>query len=131
MVGSNGDGMARGTAPAPAVDWERLARANTHPMRISILEILGIDGGRTLSPCELAHELRMPLSNTNYHVTELHKAHLINLASTRRVRGATEHFYRLAGQTDGQEGAVHPRRSTTPQEREGSVHDAARRADAA
>lgn len=79
----------------PAVDWERLARANTHPMRISILEILAIDGGRTLSPCELAHELRMPLSNTNYHVTELQKAGLIDLTSTRRVRGATEHFYRL------------------------------------
>ncbi len=65
-------------------------------MRISVLEILGIDGGRTLSPCELAHELWMPLSNTNYHVTELHKAGLIDLASTRQVRGATEHFYRLA-----------------------------------
>jgi len=30
------------------MNWERLARANTHPLRISILEVFGIDGGRTL-----------------------------------------------------------------------------------
>ena len=118
MAGNNGDGMARNSALAPAVDWERLARANTHPMRISILEILGIDGGRTLSPIALAHELRMPLSNTNYHVTELYKSGLIDLASTRQVRGATEHFYRLAnhspdGQIDRQDKSP-PARPRTP-----------------
>ena len=37
----------------------------------------------------------MPLSNVNYHVTELVKSNLIELASQRQVRGATEHFYRL------------------------------------
>lgn len=93
-------------ASAPAgrssvpVDWERLARATAHPLRVSILEILGIDGGRTLSPSDLSHELQIPLSNTNYHVTELAKAGLIQLAGRRQVRGATEHFYRLpAAQT--------------------------------
>jgi predicted transcriptional regulator len=99
MEGGNGHRatieLTKSSTPAPTVHWERLARANTHPMRISILETLGMDGGRTLSPSELAYELRMPLSNTNYHVTELHKTGLIDLASTRRVRGATEHFYRL------------------------------------
>jgi hypothetical protein len=111
MAGNNGDGTARNSGLSPAIDWESLARANTHPMRISILEILGIDGGRTLSPIAISCELRMPLSNTNYHVTELHKTGLIELASTRRVRGATEHFYRLANRSpDGQEGSAHPRR---------------------
>jgi DNA-binding transcriptional ArsR family regulator len=82
------------------VDWERLARATAHPLRVSILEILGIDGGRTLSPSDLSHELQIPLSNTNYHVTELAKAGLIELVDQRQVRGATEHFYRLpAAQT--------------------------------
>ena len=57
-----------------AVEWERLARATAHPLRVSIIEILGIDGGRTLSPNELSQELQIPLSNTNYHVTELAKA---------------------------------------------------------
>jgi DNA-binding transcriptional ArsR family regulator len=87
----NGNGK---TASLP-LDWEHLARATAHPLRISILEILGMDGGRTLSPSELSQELQIPLSNTNYHVTELAKARLIELARQRPVRGATEHFYRI------------------------------------
>lgn len=76
------------------MDWQRLARANTHPLRISVLEVLAIDGGRTMSPSDLSYELRVPLSNVNYHVTELLKSGLIELAGERQVRGATEHFYR-------------------------------------
>ena len=83
-----------GVASIP-VDWERLARATAHPLRVSILEILGIDGGRVLSPSDLSRELQIPLSNTNYHVTELAKSGLIELVRERQVRGATEHFYRL------------------------------------
>jgi hypothetical protein len=78
------------------VNWQLLARANTHPLRISILEVLGMDGGRTLSPSDLSYELRAPLSNVNYHVTELHRTGLVELTDERRVRGATEHFYRQA-----------------------------------
>lgn len=89
-IHSNGNGS--NTLP---LDWEHLARATAHPLRISILEILGMDGGRTLSPSELSQELQIPLSNTNYHVTELAKAGLIELARQRQVRGATEHFYRI------------------------------------
>lgn len=85
----------RGKRDSVPVNWERLARATAHPLRVSILEILGIDGGRTLSPSDLSHELQIPLSNTNYHVTELAKAGLIELVRERQVRGATEHFYRL------------------------------------
>lgn len=81
--------------PAVPVNWERLARATAHPLRVSILEILGIDGGRVLSPSDLSRELQIPLSNTNYHVTELAKSGLIELVRERQVRGATEHFYRL------------------------------------
>src|SRR3954454_5010245 len=79
-----------------AMNWQLLARANTHPLRISILEVLGMDGGRTLSPSDLSYELRVPLSNVNYHVTELFRTGLLELAGERRVRGATEHFYRPA-----------------------------------
>jgi DNA-binding transcriptional ArsR family regulator len=95
---TNGNGAAAHDAAIP-VDWEQLARATAHPLRVSILEILGLDGGRTLSPSELCRELQIPLSNTNYHVTELHKSGLIELARERQVRGATEHFYRLPGAT--------------------------------
>src|ERR1043165_2507993 len=88
--GHNGNG--RSDLP---VNWERLARATAHSLRVSILEILGIDGGRVLSPSDLSRELQIPLSNTNYHITELAKADLIELVRERQVRGATEHFYRL------------------------------------
>jgi DNA-binding transcriptional ArsR family regulator len=93
--GQDGVRANGGRAASLPVDWERLARSTAHPLRISILEILGMEGGRTLSPSELSQELQMPLSNTNYHVTELAKAKLIELVRQRQVRGATEHFYRL------------------------------------
>ncbi len=89
---------ARNGRPGPTsipVNWEQLARATAHPLRVSILEILGLDGGRVLSPSDLSRELQIPLSNTNYHVTELAKSGLIELVRERQVRGATEHFYRL------------------------------------
>ena len=89
---SNGARSGHGSL---TVDWEHLARATAHPLRVSILEILGIDGGRTLSPSDLSNELQIPLSNTNYHVTELAKAGSIDLVRERQVRGATEHFYRI------------------------------------
>jgi DNA-binding transcriptional ArsR family regulator len=88
-------------SPSIPVNWERLARATAHPLRVSILEILGLDGGRVLSPSDLSHELQIPLSNTNYHVTELAKSALIELVRERQVRGATEHFYRLPAEADG------------------------------
>ncbi len=91
----NGNGNGNGKHSALPVNWEHLARATAHPLRISVLEILGLDGGRTLSPSDLSQELQIPLSNTNYHVTELAKAGLIELVGQRQVRGATEHFYRL------------------------------------
>jgi len=75
------------------MNWQLLARANTHPLRISILEVLAMDSGRTLSPSDLSYELRTPLSNVNYHVTELRRTGLVELAGERPVRGATEHFY--------------------------------------
>jgi DNA-binding transcriptional ArsR family regulator len=91
----NGNGHHRNGHSSIPVNWERLARATAHPLRVSILEILGIDGGRVLSPSDLSRELQIPLSNTNYHVTELAKSELIELVRERQVRGATEHFYRL------------------------------------
>ena len=82
------------------MNWERLARANTHPLRVSILEVLSLDGGRTLSPKELSHELQAPLSTVNYHVTELRESGLVEVVAERQVRGAVEHFYRAVGASD-------------------------------
>ena len=95
------------------MDWQRLARANTHPLRISVLEVLAMDGGRILSPSDLSYELRVPLSNVNYHVTELVKSNLIELASQRQVRGATEHFYRLVDHANGTAARTAPAATAT------------------
>ncbi len=75
------------------MNWERLARANTHPLRVSILEVLNLDGGRTLSPKDLSLELQAPLSTVNYHVTELRRSSLVKVVDEQQVRGAIEHFY--------------------------------------
>jgi DNA-binding transcriptional ArsR family regulator len=106
--GVRAGGNGKGSLP---LDWEHLARATAHPLRISIMEILGMDGGRTLSPSELSQELQIPLSNTNYHVTELAKASLVELVRKRQVRGATEHFYRIP---TGPTAAPRRRRNRTP-----------------
>jgi predicted ArsR family transcriptional regulator len=89
------------------VNWQLLARANTHPLRVSILEVLNLDGGRTLSPKDLSHELQSPLSTVNYHVTELAKVGLVEIVREQQVRGAIEHFYRAvdAGVTAAANGA--------------------------
>jgi predicted ArsR family transcriptional regulator len=108
----NGRGHSNGARAASLpLDWEHLARATAHPLRVSILEILSMDGGRTLSPSDLGRELQIPLSNTNYHVTELAKAKLIELARQRQVRGATEHFYRIPVSENGASGR--PEKRTT------------------
>jgi hypothetical protein len=107
------------------MNWQLLARANTHPLRISILEVLGIDDGRTLSPSDLSYELRTPLSNVNYHVTELRRTGLVELTGERPVRGATEHFYREAnGSRPSSNGASHNGRRRKKVERRSRIHSA-------
>ena len=95
------------------MNWERLARANTHPLRVSILEVLSLDGGRTLSPKELSHELQAPLSTVNYHVTELRNSDLVKVVDERQVRGAIEHFYRAVD--------VSPEEGRKPKRRRGAA----------
>jgi predicted ArsR family transcriptional regulator len=80
------------------VNWELLARANTHPLRVSILEVL--EGGAPLSPKHLSVELQASLGTVNYHVTELVKSGLVELVGERQVRGATEHFYRAVAEPE-------------------------------
>jgi predicted ArsR family transcriptional regulator len=92
------------------MNWELLARSNTHPLRVSILEVLGMDDGRTLSPKELSLELQAPLSTVNYHVTELRQSGLVEVVDEQQVRGAIEHFYRAV---DGSRKASRGKRRRT------------------
>jgi DNA-binding transcriptional ArsR family regulator len=51
---------------------------------------------RVASPSELAAEQDAPVSDVAYHVRVLRELGVIELVSTRQVRGATQHFYRSA-----------------------------------
>lgn len=77
------------------INWERVARAETHPIRLSILELLAMDGGRVLSPKEMSAELQERLSNINYHTVCLRDSELIQLVYEREVGGVIQHFYCL------------------------------------
>jgi predicted ArsR family transcriptional regulator len=85
------------TASSNSLNWEALARLETHHRRVAILEILALDGGRTLSVNEIAQELQFTTSDAYYHVSRLAPGGLLRLAFTLPVRGTIEHFYCLAG----------------------------------
>ena len=81
------------------VNWEQLARAEIPQLRISILEVLSLDGGRTLAPNELSYELQTSLTTVNHHTTRLVRLGILRLAHERQVRGTMEHFYCSAEHT--------------------------------
>jgi DNA-binding transcriptional ArsR family regulator len=72
-----------------------LLKALGHPHRFHAMHILN---QRVASPSELAREVgENEISNMAYHIKVLREADLIELVTTRQVRGATEHFYRATG----------------------------------
>ncbi len=77
------------------VDWEEVARQEVHPRRFGLLQVLSLDGGRTLSPTECAWELGIGVSDADYHITKLKSSGIVRLAHTMPVRGTAEHFYCL------------------------------------
>lgn len=68
-----------------------LLKALSHPVRARALTVLN---QRAASPSELAAEQGEAVGYVAYHVRVLHELGMIDLVSTRQVRGATEHFYR-------------------------------------
>ena len=68
-------------------------RAMAHPMRARILAAL--DGGRELSPVELARDLDASLGVISYHVRVLADAEVVELSRTTARRGAIQHHYKL------------------------------------
>jgi len=71
-----------------------LFNALGNPLRRQILRQLIAADGET-SPRELADELHQPLSKLSYHVRVLAECGTLELVRTRRIRGSTQHFYRL------------------------------------
>jgi DNA-binding transcriptional ArsR family regulator len=72
-----------------------LLKALSHPVRAQALTVLN---QRAASPSELASEQGEAVGYVAYHVRVLHELGMIELVSTRQVRGATEHFYRSTAQ---------------------------------
>jgi len=62
-----------------------------HPTRRRILREM--EGGPPASPRELTERLDDTLSNVSYHFRVLAEAGVLELVSTRPVRGSTQHFY--------------------------------------
>ncbi len=65
-----------------------------HPLRRRILRTM-LDGKRETSPRQLSSGLDEPLSALSYHVRVLAECKAIELVRTSRVRGSTQHFYRV------------------------------------
>jgi DNA-binding transcriptional ArsR family regulator len=82
------------------MNWEHIARAGQHQLRLRILEHL-LDTGGTASPNELSKAFGEPLGNVSYHVGKLAEQELIELAWTEPRRGAVEHFYRATEKARG------------------------------
>jgi DNA-binding transcriptional ArsR family regulator len=73
------------------VQVESLAAILSHGLRRRIWDSIS---ERPVSPRELADQLRAPVNDVSYHVRRLRDMGVIELAGTRPVRGATQHFYR-------------------------------------
>jgi DNA-binding transcriptional ArsR family regulator len=73
---------------------QNLLVALGHPTRRQILREMA--GGSPTSPRQVSARLEETLSNVSYHFRVLAEAGVIELLSTRPVRGSTQHFYGVA-----------------------------------
>jgi DNA-binding transcriptional ArsR family regulator len=62
-----------------------------HPLRRAILRLMS--DGREASPSELAEELDESLAKVAYHVRVLAECDALKPSGSKKVRGATQHFY--------------------------------------
>ena len=90
------------------MDWDALIARLIHPTQLAVIEaMLWID--RPLSSAELVRifDGEVVLSSVAYHVRRLAELGVLEQTGTRQVRGAIEHFFRLAdveGAPDGEGG---------------------------
>lgn len=71
-------------------------KAMADPLRLRMLEVLGIDPHRLWTVKELAAELGQPVTKLYHHMKLLESAQLVIDAETRLVSGIVEHRYRCA-----------------------------------
>ena len=73
---------------------QNLLVALGHPTRREILREMS--GGQPCSPRQVCTKLDETLSNVSYHFRVLAETGVIELVSTRPVRGSTQHFYGIS-----------------------------------
>lgn len=81
-----------------AVETQDLLVALGHPTRRQILREM--KSGRPTSPRQLTEKLGETLSNVAYHFRVLAESGVIELVTTRPVRGSTQHFYDVSLDAD-------------------------------
>lgn len=78
-----------------SLNWEGIARSSVHPTQVMILEVMSKEG-EDLSPVEIARAKKQGVGHVGYHMRALGKSGFVSMTRTRQVRGAEEHFYKLA-----------------------------------
>jgi DNA-binding transcriptional ArsR family regulator len=76
-----------------ATEMTQWIMALNHPLRRQILRTFKQE--EVASATALCQRFEMPLSNVSYHVKVLVELNVLELAGTRKVRGAKERFYRV------------------------------------
>jgi DNA-binding transcriptional ArsR family regulator len=94
------------TLTTAALDYQRIAEAFVHPLKLRILALMSeppppraVGAGAPepgWSPNSLYVAVGDTLGNVSYHVRQLEKAGLIELVAVKQRRGALEHYYALA-----------------------------------
>lgn len=76
----------------PLRDPQQLLLALRHPLRRQILKLM-VERGGPLSPSQASVMLKKPLTSVSYHVRSLVNCGVLDLHSTRPVRGSIQHYY--------------------------------------
>lgn len=76
------------------LDWQRLAFAFVHPIKIAVLELMQDEEPH--APSDLAVALDESLGGIAYHVKELENAGLIELVALEKKGRGIRRLYRLS-----------------------------------
>lgn len=83
------------TSSGRIIDRERFTRVQGSPVRVAILEVLSLDGGRRLSATEIATELQTGLSWAIYHVQVLETLGFLKVSAEIVSSDSGERYYGL------------------------------------
>lgn len=68
-------------------------KAVSHPFRMAIIKLFGVDPDEPLSVKMIAEKLNEPASKIHYHLKELEKIKIVEMVKTREINGILEKFF--------------------------------------